>query len=156
MEEIIFYPGDVNQEKIWLVQQLLVRVDLTQYKLDQTEDWYSVLSGGQKQKIRIISAIMQEPNVLILDEVFNGLDKKAIELMQAIIIEILPDILVISIDHSAVENNNTGFYTNSLRIIEGELIEFDNKLKYQDEYLSYELFESGMNYDQKCYDYEHS
>jgi ABC-type uncharacterized transport system fused permease/ATPase subunit len=38
--------------------------------MNQTEDWYSVLSGGEKQKIRIISAIMQEPDVLILDEVF--------------------------------------------------------------------------------------
>jgi len=122
MQEVIFYPGDVKEEKVTLIQELLFRVDLAQYQMNQTEDWYSVLSGGQKQKIKIISTIMQEPNVLILDEVFNGLDKQSIELMQTIIIERLPGILVISIDHSALENNSTGFYTNSLTIVEGELI----------------------------------
>ena len=43
-------------------------------------------------------------------------------MMQTIIIEKLPNILVISIDHSALENNSTGFYTDSLTITEGELI----------------------------------
>jgi putative ATP-binding cassette transporter len=156
MQEIIFYPGDVKEEKITLIQQLLLRVDLVQYQLNQTEDWYSVLSGGQKQKIRIISALVQEPNVLILDEMFNGLDKKSIELMQTIIIEQLPGTLVISIDHSALENNSTGFYTNFLTVAEGELIDFHKNpnSKYQDEYLCYESFERALNYDQKCYDYE--
>ena len=154
MQEIIFYPGDVKEEKITLIQQLLLRVDLVQYQLNQTEDWYSVLSGGQKQKI--ISALVQKPNVLILDEVFNGLDKKSIELMQTIIIEQLPGTLVISMDYSALENNSTGFYTNFLTVAEGELIDFHKNpnSKYQDEYLCYESFERALNYDQKCYDYE--
>ena len=150
MQEIIFYPGDINQEKIKLMQQFLISVDLTQYKLDQVEDWYNVLSGGQKQKIRIISAIMQEPNVLILDEVFNGLDKKSVELMQTIIIENLPGILVISIDHSALENNSTGFYTHSLTLSKGELIDSHANPKYHDD--GYLCYERVMNYDQKCYD----
>ncbi len=151
MQEIVFYPGEVKKEKITLVQQLLLRIDLIQYQLNQTEDWYSVLSGGQKQKIRIISAIMQEPNVLILDEVFNGLDKKSIELMQDIIKEKLPNILVISIDHNALENNSTGFYTDSLTIAEGELVDVykDLNSKCSAEYLYHNSF---MNYDQKCYD----
>jgi len=85
MQEIIFYPSDVMEDKISLAQELLLRVDLIQYQMNQTEDWYSVLSGGEKQKIRIISTIMQKPDILILDEVFNGLDKKSIEMMQDII-----------------------------------------------------------------------
>ena len=161
MQEIIFYPGDIRQEKITLIQQLLLRVDLVQYQLNQTEDWYSVLSGGQKQKIKIISAIMQEPDVLILDEAFNGLDKKSIDLIQAIIIEQLPNILVISIDHSSIENNSTGFYTDSLTVAEGELINAyknpnshpnPNSNQHQND-LCYDLFERTISYDQKCYEY---
>lgn len=154
LQEIIFYPENVKEEKVTLIQQLLLRVDLMQYQLNQTKDWYSVLSGGQKQKIKIISALIQEPNVLILDEVFNGLDKQSVELMQAIIIEKLPDALVISIDHSALENNSTGFYTNSLSIVEGELIDShkNSYLQYHNECLADNLFERAMNYDQKCYD----
>ena len=155
MQEIIFYPSDVMEDKISLAQELLLRVDLIQYQMNQTEDWYSVLSGGEKQKIRIISTIMQKPDILILDEVFNGLDKKSIEMMQDIIREKLPNILVISIDHSVLENNSTGFYTDSLTIAEGELIgsHKNPNSKYQDRYLCYDSFERFMNYDQKCYEY---
>jgi ABC-type uncharacterized transport system fused permease/ATPase subunit len=155
MQEIIFYPRDVKEEKIALAQQLLLRADLIQFKLNQTEDWYSVLSGGQKQIIRIISAIMQEPNVLILDEVFNGLDKKSIEVMQTIIVEKLPNILVISIDHSALENNSTGFYTDSLVVDEGKLVDSYKNSNYKDGYSSDESFEQVMYHDQKCYDYDY-
>ena len=156
MEEIIFYPGDINQEKIALVQYLLTKIGLTQYKLDQVEDWYSALSGGQKQETRIISAIVREPNVLILDEVFNGLDKESIDLMQTIIIETLPDVLIISIDHNALENNRTGFYTHSLEVINGELIDpHDKEGQYQNkhkEYIDYNSFNRIINDNQQCYD----
>ena len=155
MQEIIFYPKEVNQSKIGLVQRLLIKVGLGQYKLDQIEDWYVVFSGGQKQEAKIISAITQEPNILILDEVFSGLDKKSIELMQSIIAEELPNIMVIAIDHNVLENNSTGFYTNFLEVIDGELIDVQNKISHRREcnqYTDYVLFKEMINYDMKCYD----
>ncbi len=157
LQEIIFYPNGVSQEKIALLEELFIRIDLQQYKLNQIEDWYSVLSGGQKQKIKIISAIVQEPNVLILDEAFTGLDKNSIDLMQSIITEKLPHILIISIDHNALENNSTGFYTNFLEVVSGELIDLQIKTSYQNkdnEYIGYDSFDGIINYYQQCYDYE--
>ncbi len=168
LREIIFYPNDansINHDKIMLGQQLLTKIGLTQYKFDQIEDWYSVLSGGQKREIKIISAIMQEPNILMLDEVFNGLDKKSVEILQSIITEQLPGILIISVDHNAVENNRTGFYTNSLKIIVDNLVDVRaynneeepyNKLEYEDECLDNELFFIFSYDNQKCYDYEYN
>lgn len=35
-----------------------------------------------KQKLRIIQAIMESPNILILDEPFDALDKQAKQIMQ--------------------------------------------------------------------------
>ena len=157
LKEVIFYPNSVSQEKIALVEELLIRIDLLQYKLDQIEDWYSVLSGGQKQKIKIISAIIQKPNVLILDEVFNGLDKNSIDLMQSIIIEKLPNTLIISIDHNALENSRADFYTNFLEVVGGELIDLQSKIIYQNkcnEYIDYDSFEKIISYDQQCHYYE--
>ena len=153
--EIIFYPRDINPNKIVLVQQLLLEFGLIQYGLEQVQDWYTVLSGGEKQKIRIISAIIQEPNFLILDEVFNGLDKKAIKLMQAIILDKIPDLSLISIDHNFIENNSTGFYTDVLRVVEGQLVEDDNNEQCPNKYLDYELFQKNINNSQKCFDYEY-
>ena len=43
---------------------------------------YKYYSLGMKQKLRIIQAIMENPNILILDEPFDALDKQAKQIMQ--------------------------------------------------------------------------
>lgn len=40
---------------------------------------YINYSTGMKQKLKIAQAIMENPDVLILDEPFNGLDKQSVE-----------------------------------------------------------------------------
>lgn len=40
---------------------------------------YKNYSTGMKQKLKIAQAIMERPKFLILDEPFNGLDKKSVE-----------------------------------------------------------------------------
>ena len=47
-----------------------------------SENMYNTLSQGEKQKVLIGRALMNEPDIIILDEAFNGLDifaKKEIE-----------------------------------------------------------------------------
>jgi ABC-2 type transport system ATP-binding protein len=48
----------------------------------------SKYSLGMRQRLGIAQAIMESPNVLILDEPFNGLDKKGVEQMRKLIIEL--------------------------------------------------------------------
>ena len=40
---------------------------------------YRNYSTGMKQKLKIAQALMEKPKVLILDEPFNGLDKKSVD-----------------------------------------------------------------------------
>jgi len=47
----------------------------------------SKYSLGMKQRLRIAQAIMENPEILILDEPFNGLDKRGVEEIHSILLE---------------------------------------------------------------------
>ena len=68
--------------------------------LKSKKDWNSVLSGGQKKKALLVSALIKEPKLLLLDEPFSGLHQKAIPEIQSLIMKTLEsNTLVICIDH---------------------------------------------------------
>ena len=58
-------------------QELLQRFELT----DKTNAYINKLSGGQKQKISIILALIANPQIVFLDELTTGLDPGARRLM---------------------------------------------------------------------------
>ncbi len=87
--------------------------------LDLKKDWGTTLSGGQKKKIAFIRAILQDPDMLIMDEVFNGMDEKSIQLAQYAIKKYLPNTIILIVDHHAQDNNYNGFYD--------ERVHFENK-----------------------------
>ena len=84
--------------------------------LDDKQDWYTVLSGGQKKKIMLVSAIIKEPDILILDEIFSGLDSQSIFIAQKMLKKYLPNTLILIIDHHAQENNFDNFYDNGIHL----------------------------------------
>jgi ABC-2 type transport system ATP-binding protein len=43
-------------------------------------------SLGMKQRLRIAQAIMKKPDILVLDEPFNGLDKDGVSKMQDLMV----------------------------------------------------------------------
>lgn len=63
--------GKISDEKI-IETMKLVGLEGVQKKK------YKHYSMGMKQKLAICQAIMEEPQALILDEVFNGLDKESV------------------------------------------------------------------------------
>jgi ABC-type uncharacterized transport system fused permease/ATPase subunit len=121
-QELVFYPNSVEKKELNNVNNLFKEVDLTQYNLNQKEDWNVMLSGGEKKKIGIISAIIKQPNILLLDEAFNGLDPESIQKVQNLIKTYFEKSLVISIDHNFNQNNQTGFYTDVLEIINASIL----------------------------------
>ncbi|MGE3466402.1 MAG: ABC transporter ATP-binding protein [Pyrinomonadaceae bacterium] len=61
----------------------LERMNLSEWKTKKTTD----LSKGMQQKIQFISAVLHDPDLLILDEPFSGLDPVNVEFM----IDVLSD-----------------------------------------------------------------
>jgi ABC-type multidrug transport system ATPase subunit len=82
--------------------------------LDSVQDWYTVLSGGEKKKVLLVSAFIKKPDILILDEVFAGLDANSIIVVQQMLKKHLPDALILVVDHHAQDNNHEAFYDKEL------------------------------------------
>ncbi len=96
---------------------LLTRLDSSDFKL----------SGGQGKEVAIIQAILNKPDILILDESFVGLDKKSLIKVEDIIQTHLPNTTIISVDHHAWDNNyaingkGSGFYDKEVHFGDGRV-----------------------------------
>jgi ABC-2 type transport system ATP-binding protein len=62
----------------------LARMNLSEWKKKKTTD----LSKGMQQKVQFISAVLHDPDLLILDEPFSGLDPVNVEFMIDVIAEL--------------------------------------------------------------------
>ena len=102
------------------VEKLMTEIQLHKDNLlEAKDDWGLELSGGEKKKLAIVSAIIQAPDVLILDEVFNGMDSVSIKLAQDMLKKYLPQSLFLVVDHEYVSHNEFGFYEHELRFGQG-------------------------------------
>lgn len=62
----------------------LARLKLTEWKGKKSSE----LSKGMQQKVQFITTIIHEPDLLILDEPFSGLDPVNVELLKEIVLEL--------------------------------------------------------------------
>lgn len=66
------------------VDRWLTRLKLAEWKNKKASE----LSKGMQQKVQFINAIIHEPQLLILDEPFSGLDPVNVEVLKEIILEL--------------------------------------------------------------------
>lgn len=87
LEQIKYYgalksiPDDKIEQKL---DYWLERFEIPEYKNKKIKE----LSKGNQQKVQFISAIINDPELLILDEPFSGLDPINVELFKKIILEL--------------------------------------------------------------------
>jgi len=124
--ELCKYPQQIPKDGVQIeilskkVQELWRQIDAEgsplMDDLHKIDNWETRLSGGQKKAVFIISAILQNPDILILDETFNGLDPYSVQQAQNMLKEyVAPDSVILSIDHHA-KDNNYDFYTACLNL----------------------------------------
>lgn len=77
------------------------------------------LSGGQMQKIAIIQAILNKPDILIMDENFSGLDESSVTQAQQILVKYLGNSTILVVDHKALSNNYNNFYDAEINFHNG-------------------------------------
>ncbi len=87
LEQIVYY-GTLKSipydEIVKRLDKLLKRFEISEYKNKKIKE----LSKGNQQKVQFISAIINEPKLLILDEPFSGLDPINVELFKEMILEL--------------------------------------------------------------------
>lgn len=88
LKEVIVFLGKLKQApKAEIDSRLdgwLQRMNLYEYKNRKVEE----LSKGMQQKLQFITTLIHQPDIIILDELFSGLDPLNIELIKNIILEI--------------------------------------------------------------------
>ncbi|MFW2380150.1 MAG: ABC transporter ATP-binding protein [Acidimicrobiales bacterium] len=85
-EQIVYFgqlAGLDKQEARRRADRWLERLDLG----DRADSLLQELSGGNQQRVQLAVALVHEPDLLILDEPFAGLDPVAAETMRAVIAE---------------------------------------------------------------------
>ncbi len=86
-EQCLFYgtlKGMSKEQILKRLDELLEKFEISDYKERKIKE----LSKGNQQKIQFITAIINEPELLILDEPFAGLDPINIEMFKKEIIEL--------------------------------------------------------------------
>jgi ABC-2 type transport system ATP-binding protein len=66
------------------IDEWLARVKLPEWKNKRTME----LSKGMQQKIQFVSSVIHDPDLLILDEPFSGLDPINVELLKEIVLDL--------------------------------------------------------------------
>lgn len=87
-EQLIYFAelrGMKKQEACKEIDYWMNRLKVEEYKNMQAEK----LSKGNQQKVQFISAILHDPELIVLDEPFSGLDPVNTELLKEVILELV-------------------------------------------------------------------
>ncbi len=84
--ELLLFHGELNDGNDLKnrIDYWLDRLDLKAYKEKKVE----TLSKGMRQKLQFIATILHQPEIIILDEPFGGLDPVNADLMKDVILEL--------------------------------------------------------------------
>jgi len=145
----------IEKSKYWLK-----RMEISDWESNKVEE----LSKGMQQKIQFIGTILHNPDIIILDEPFSGLDPINVQLLKNIILDLKKDgkaILFSTHMMDAAEKicDDILLLNKSKKILDGKLseikkqhgsnsiqIEFDGDSGFIKEFPNIESFENYSNY----------
>jgi putative ATP-binding cassette transporter len=97
----VAYPSQVDETDGAKVRTALVEVGLGRLvaELDLEQDWLRRLSPGEQQRLAFARVLLQQPTVVFLDETTSALDVASEALLYQLLIERLPDCIIVSVAH---------------------------------------------------------
>lgn len=99
LKEAVCYPGDLVDDDI--VINYLDKLGLSHLalSLDKQDNWSSILSLGEQQRIAIIRALLIKPNILFMDEASSALDEQIEQTAYQLIKSELKNSILMSVGH---------------------------------------------------------
>jgi vitamin B12/bleomycin/antimicrobial peptide transport system ATP-binding/permease protein len=97
----LLYPHPEQQVSDEKVRDTLMRCGLEHLipRLDETEQWSSLLSGGEQQRLAFARVLIHPPDILIMDEPTSSLDELSQFRLMEYMRDLLPDTMVIHAGH---------------------------------------------------------
>jgi ABC-2 type transport system ATP-binding protein len=87
IDQLVFFAnlkGVSSADAAKRAEDWLARLELSDWKNKKPTD----LSKGMQQKVQFITTVIHEPDVLILDEPFSGLDPVSVNLLKSVILDL--------------------------------------------------------------------
>jgi len=87
LDQLVFFAnlkGVASSEAAKRADQWLARLELSEWKNKKPTD----LSKGMQQKVQFITTVIHDPDVMILDEPFSGLDPVSVNLLKGVILDL--------------------------------------------------------------------
>ena len=67
--------------------------------LDEVDTWNHILSLGEQQRVAIVRALLNKPDILFLDEASSAMDEKSEALVYDVLKQELKDTVIVSVGH---------------------------------------------------------
>lgn len=101
LREALLYPGGDDAISDEQLQSILRRCGLAHLakRLNEQDNWSSVLSGGEAQRIGFCRALLAKPDILILDEPTSALDEPSQLRMMELLDEEVPEATILHVAH---------------------------------------------------------
>lgn len=91
LEEVMIYMAELKGQPASItrtrIDGWLEKMGLSEYKTKKVQE----LSKGMQQKLQFVTTILHDPDIIILDELFSGLDPINMDLMKDIILDMKRD-----------------------------------------------------------------
>jgi putative ATP-binding cassette transporter len=97
----LLYPHSEQQVADEKIRDILARCGLEHLipRLDETDQWGSLLSGGEQQRLAFARVLIHPPDILIMDEPTSSLDELSQFRLMEYMRDLLPDTMVIHAGH---------------------------------------------------------
>ena len=133
LEQILFYgnlKGLSNKEIEKRLDYWLDRLKISEYKHEKIKN----LSKGNQQKIQFISAVINEPKLLVLDEPFTGLDPFNVDILMLALREMAKGGTIVIFSSHRMEHVEM-FCDKLLILVKGEKVLEGSLRKIKENYL---------------------